>query len=47
MGVIKYGLVNAPGHGARGEWEKMQCIHPAEVDRTEGAQRAVTEYAVI
>ena len=47
MGVIKYGLVKAPGHGARGEGEKMQCIHPAEVDRTEGAQRAVTEYAVI
>lgn len=47
MGTIKYGLMKAPGHGARGEGEKMICIHPAEVDKTEGAQRAVTDYSVL
>ncbi len=47
QGTIKYGLIKAPGHGAAGEGEKMQCIHPAEVDRTPGAKRAVTDYSVI
>ena len=43
-GTIKYGLVKA---GARGAGEKMRCIHPAEVDQTEGAKRAVTDFAVL
>ncbi len=47
MGTLKWGLVKAPGHGARGEAEKMLCIHPAEVEKTEGAKRAVTDYAVL
>jgi len=47
MGTIKYGLVKSPGHGGRGEGEKMHCIHPGEVARTEGAKRAVTDYAVL
>ena len=47
MGTIKYGLMKAPGHGARGEGEKMICIHPREVDQTEGAKRALTDYAVL
>ena len=47
MGSVKYGLMKAAGHGARGEGEKMLCIHPAEVDRTEGAKRAQTDYAVL
>ena len=47
MGTIKYGLVKAPGHGARGEAEKMLCIHPRDVDKTEGAKRATTDYAVL
>lgn len=47
MGTLKWGLVKAPGHGARGEGEKMLCIHPAEVQKTEGAKRAETDYAVI
>ncbi|WP_372604046.1 RluA family pseudouridine synthase [Actibacterium sp.] len=47
MGTIKYGLLKAPGHGARGEAEKMICIHPAEVDKTPDAKRAVTDYAVL
>ncbi|EAR50029.1 ribosomal large subunit pseudouridine synthase C [Oceanicola granulosus HTCC2516] len=47
MGTVKYGLVKQPGHGARGENEKMRCIHPDEVLRTPDAKRAVTDYAVI
>lgn len=47
MGTIRYGLVKAAGHGTRGEGEKMHCIHPAEVDKTEGAKRATTDYAVL
>ena len=46
-GIIKYGLVKAMGHGKGGEGEKMQCIHPAEVDKTPGAKRATTEFATI
>ncbi|WP_340108885.1 RluA family pseudouridine synthase [Pikeienuella sp. HZG-20] len=41
--TIRYGLVKAGGAGA----EKMRCIHPDEVNATEGAKRAVTDYAVI
>lgn len=47
MGTIKYGLMKAGGHGAGGEGEKMVCIHPAEVDKTDGAKRALTDYAVL
>jgi 23S rRNA pseudouridine955/2504/2580 synthase len=47
MGTIKYGLVKAAGHGAKGEGEKMICIHPREVDSTPGAKRATTDYAVL
>ncbi|SLN67825.1 RluA family pseudouridine synthase [Roseisalinus antarcticus] len=47
MGTIKYGLVKMPGHGARGENEKMRCIHPDEVSRTPDAKGALTDYAVI
>lgn len=47
QGTIKYGLMKAPGHGARGEGEKMLCIHPDEVARTEGAKRAATDYSVL
>ncbi|AHM03972.1 Ribosomal large subunit pseudouridine synthase C [Roseibacterium elongatum DSM 19469] len=47
MGTIRYGLVKAPGHGKGGEGEKMLCIHPAEVDSTPDAKRAVTDYAVL
>lgn len=47
MGTIRYGLVKAPGHGAKGEGEKMRCVHPRDVDVTPGAKRAVTDYAVL
>lgn len=46
-GTVKWGLVKAPGHGGQGEAEKMLCVHPNEVDKVEGAKRAVTDYAVI
>ena len=46
-GTIRYGLVKASGHGRGGEGEKMVCIHPAEVDKIEGAKRAATDYAVL
>ncbi len=47
MGTIRFGLVKAPGHGAKGEGEKMHCIHPRDVDDTPGAKRATTDYAVL
>ena len=43
-GTIRYGLVKAGGKGGN---EKMQCIHPAEVDKVEGAKRATTDFAVL
>jgi len=47
MGTIKFGLVKAPGHGSKGEGEKMLCLHPRDVDATEGAKHATSDYAVI
>ncbi|BAQ70622.1 ribosomal large subunit pseudouridine synthase C [Rhodovulum sulfidophilum] len=47
MGTIRFGLVKAPGHGNKGEGEKMLCIHPAKVDQTEGSKRATSDYAVL
>ena len=46
-GTIRFGLVKAPGHGKGGEGEKMLCLHPGEVERTEGAKHATTDYIVI
>lgn len=45
--TIKYGLLKAPGHGKSGENEKMRCVHPNDVAKTEGAKRATTDYAVM
>jgi 23S rRNA pseudouridine955/2504/2580 synthase len=47
MGTIRLGLVKAPGHGKRGEGEKMHAIHPDAVSQTEGAKPAVTDYATL
>lgn len=47
MGTIRTGLVKAPGHGARGEGEKMRVIPWEAVTDTPGAKRAVTDYAVL
>ena len=46
-GTIHYALVKAPGHGGRGEGEKMIVVHPDEVQSTEGAKRATTDYVVL
>lgn len=43
-GSIKYGLMKAPGHGKRGEGEKMLCIHPAKMAEFPEAKRAHTDY---
>ena len=47
MGTIRYGLVKAPGHGPKGEGERMRTVHPEAIDATPGAQRATTDYAVL
>ena len=47
VGTIRYGLVKASGHGPNGAGERMHCIHPDDVDTTEGAKRATTDFAVI
>lgn len=47
MGTIRFGLVKAPGHGRGGEGEKMLAVHPRDIDKTEGAKRATTDYAVL
>ena len=47
MGTIRFGLVKAPGHGAKGEGEKMLAVHPREVEATPGAKHATTDYAVL
>ena len=47
MGTVRFGLVKAPGHGRVGEGEKMIAVHPRDIDKTEGAKRATTDYAVL
>jgi 23S rRNA pseudouridine955/2504/2580 synthase len=47
MGTIRFGLLKAPGRGGGGEGEKMIAIHPGKVEKTEGAKRATTDYAVL
>ncbi|PRY93510.1 ribosomal large subunit pseudouridine synthase C [Hasllibacter halocynthiae] len=43
MGTVRWGLVKAPGR----QGERMNVVHPREIDATPGAQRATTDYAVI
>ncbi|WP_103173005.1 MULTISPECIES: RluA family pseudouridine synthase [Paracoccus] len=45
MGTIRYGLVK--GGAGRGDNEKMIAVHPRDIDSTEGAKRATTDYAVL
>ena len=47
LGEIRYGLVKAPGHGRGGEGEKMICVHPRDIQNTDGAKRAHTLYATL
>lgn len=42
-GIIRYGLLKT----SYGREEKMQCIHPAEVDKTPGAKRAMSEFVTM
>jgi len=44
QGTISLGLVKAGGNG---EGEKMRLVHPDEVEATEGAKHATTDYRVI
>ena len=44
--TIKYGLVKSGG-GRGGDNEKMHCVHPNDVAKTEGAKRATSDYAVM
>ncbi len=41
-GTIRYGLVKAGGDA-----EKMRCVRPDQIEATEGAKRAVTDFMVI
>jgi 23S rRNA pseudouridine955/2504/2580 synthase len=43
MGTIRYGLVKAGGRDS----EKMRCVLPRDIDATEGAKRATSDYALI
>lgn len=45
MGTIRFGLVK--GGAGRGDNERMIAVHPRDIDTTEGAKRATTDYAVL
>lgn len=47
LGEVRYGLVKAGGHGKGGEGEKMNAVHPRDVDSTPGAKRAHSLYATL
>lgn len=47
MGTIRYGLVKSGGHGPHGEGEKVRCILPEQVEKTEGAKHARSDYATV
>lgn len=42
-GTLRWGLVK----GGNPREERMLAVHPAKIDKTEGAKRATTDYAVI
>jgi len=46
-GTIRFGLVKAPGRSAKGEGERMHCLHPDEVEKTPRARHAITDYTVL
>ncbi|MEM9715262.1 MAG: RluA family pseudouridine synthase [Pseudomonadota bacterium] len=46
-GTIQMGLVKQAGHGPHGAGEKMIAIHPRDVDQTEGAKHAISDYKMI
>lgn len=47
LGTVRYALMKAPGHGKRGEGEKMLCVDPRQIDAYPDAKRATTDYAVL
>lgn len=47
FGTIKFALAKAPGHGKKGEGEKMICLHPDQIPQYKGAKRAHTDYATL
>ena len=47
VGSVNYGLVKSPGRGKAGQGERMRCIPASQVGSTDGAKRAVTDYAVL
>ncbi|MGI3183797.1 RluA family pseudouridine synthase [Nioella aestuarii] len=47
LGEIRFGLMKAPGHGRKGEGEKMIAIHPRDMDQNPDAKRAHTLYATL
>ena len=46
QGTIRFGLVKGAGPGPKGDAEKMRCIPTNEVEKTEGAKRARTDYYI-
>ncbi len=47
MGVIRYGLAKARGHGRTGEGEKAHVVLPEDVERMPDARHATTDYSVL
>ncbi|TBX28565.1 RluA family pseudouridine synthase [Nioella sediminis] len=47
LGEIRFGLMKAPGHGRKGEGEKMIAIHPRDMNQNPDAKRAHTLYATL
>ena len=46
-GTIQMGLVKQAGHGPHGAGEKMIAIHPRDVEETDGAKHATSDYHVL
>ncbi|WP_370270015.1 RluA family pseudouridine synthase [Nioella sp.] len=47
LGEIRFGLMKAPGHGHKGEGEKMIAVHPRDMNSMPDAKRAHTLYATL
>jgi 23S rRNA pseudouridine955/2504/2580 synthase len=47
IGTIKYGLVKSSGGEGNSDRERMHCVHPNEITKTDGAKRAHTDYATL
>ena len=47
LGRITFGLRKAGGHGEHGEGEKMETIHPKDIEKTPGTKRALTDFLMM